>query len=75
MKDSYNAKVVYLRDLKVFDGDGQGDFTEEFSQAMPYYEFDSDERILSGYDDDFKNQAEIWKVKITMETVDDNYER
>jgi hypothetical protein len=70
MKSSMNAKVVYFKDLKEFDGDGEGNNTDELSQAMPYYEFDSDESIIGGYDDEYRNQAEVWKVKITVETIE-----
>jgi hypothetical protein len=69
MKSSYKAKVVYFRDLKEFDC-GEGWTTSDLSMALSHYEFYSDESIIKEFDDEYIEQAEIWKVKITVETVE-----
>jgi hypothetical protein len=69
MKDSYKAKVIYFKKLKQFDGDPRVGFVDELSQAFPYPEYNSREEILENFDKDYQEQAEIWDVLITVETV------
>jgi hypothetical protein len=70
MRSSYIAKVVYFKDLREFDGDGEGNTTNNLSEAMFYYKFDSDESIISAYDEEYRNQAEVWKVRVIVETIE-----
>ena len=70
MEDSFIAKVVYFNKLKEFDAASSGDYTKKLAEAFPYSETDSDENIKSLYDDDDQDEIEIWKVKITVETVE-----
>jgi len=67
MRGSYLAKIVYFPEMKEFSASDQGDTTEDIAEAFPYYEFASDESILKDFDDSCK--GEVWKVKITVETV------
>ena len=68
MKSSHLAKIVYFPEIKEFSASNEGDTTEDMSEAYPYYEFDSDKSILNDFDDNCK--GEVWKVKITVETVE-----
>jgi hypothetical protein len=69
MRDSYEAKVIYFNKNKEFDFDGDGNLTHDLSLAYFYREDFSDEALLKDLDDDYKEQAEIWKVRVTIETI------
>jgi hypothetical protein len=69
MKDSMIAKVVFFKDTKEFCGSLDGDLTDKLAEAYPFYEDDLDSSIISDMDKDCQEQAEVWKVKITVETI------
>jgi hypothetical protein len=69
MKDTRIAKVVFFKDTKEFCGSLDGDLTDNLTEAYPFYEDDLDSSIITDMDEDYQAQAEIWKVKITVETL------
>lgn len=68
MKDSMFAKIVYFKSTKDFSASFDGDTTDELSQALPYPYFLEDKKIIQDFDE--PEDIEVWKVKITVETID-----
>lgn len=69
MEDSYFGKVVFFEKEKQFGAD-DGDLTHKLSEAIVYPEYNSDEGILQLFDFDYRKDIKIWKVRITVETVE-----
>jgi hypothetical protein len=68
MKDSMFAKVLYFKSNKEFSASLDGDTTDELSQAMPYPFFQDDKTLVEEFDD--PEDIEVWKVRVTVETVE-----
>jgi hypothetical protein len=70
MKTSKSGKIVFFILDKTFDGGG-GAIVERMEQAYVWDMETTNEGILCVFNSDYKKQADIWKVKVTIETIKD----
>lgn len=68
MKAYKFGKVVFDKELKEFAGSDEA-MTEFLEDALIYDKDLEDKEIISFYDSDYQDKMEIWKVRITIETI------
>ena len=68
MKDSRISKIAFFKNEKKFD-EGYGNMCECLAEAMLYPDFMLDEEIIKQFDKDYQEQVEIWKIRVTYETI------
>jgi hypothetical protein len=64
MKAYSFKKIVYFKKDKTF-----ANRSNSFNDAILYDDELSDETIKSLFDIDYQEQIEIWKVRVTIETI------
>ena len=68
IKDSFKAKVIYFSKIKLFEGN-ISDLSDSLAGAYLYGEDSDTASLVEDYDDDYKKQAEVWDVEVTIETI------
>jgi len=68
MHSSKIKKIVFFNDQKVFASE-EGFVTHLFEEAMLYDEDMTDGTIKSFFDNDCQDKLEIWKVRVSIETI------
>jgi len=68
MRDTYIGKVIYFKISRSFEGN-DGYEANKLSEAAIYPECSTEGDLLGDFDKDNRDQAEIWKVKVTIDTV------
>jgi hypothetical protein len=68
MKTYKFKKIVYFKDDKTF-ANRENDVSDFLDDATFYDDELSDETIKSFFNDEFKEQIEIWRVRVTVETM------
>lgn len=71
MKTYKMAKIVYFKKDKEFSASNDGGVSGYMDEAILYDIDMPDETIISFFDDDYQDQIEIWKVRLTIETLVD----
>jgi hypothetical protein len=61
-------KIVYFKKDKTF-ADREGNISDFLDDAILYDDELSDKTIKSFFDIDYQEQIEIWKVRVTIETI------
>lgn len=68
MKTYKFKKIVYFKDNKTF-ANKENDGSDFLDDATLYDDELSDETIKSFFDDDYKDVIEVWRVRVTVETI------
>lgn len=71
MKTYKMAKIVYFKKDKEFSASNYGGVSGYMDEAILYDIDMPDETIISFFDDDYQEQIEVWKVRLTIETLVD----